>query len=113
MSAEWQARQLLLMASAAAPPGNTRSPAGRSTVTDLNTGAAWAQADRGQSATPIDRPIGRILVSISLPPHAAVTGVVSMTLRMKPAAFQFAASGCATPLLLVQRTIREWAPLSA
>src|SRR6266403_5286960 len=67
MSAEWQARQLLLMASAAAPPGNTRSPAGRSTVTDLNTGAAWARADRGESATTIDRPSASILFSISPP----------------------------------------------
>src|SRR5216684_1758109 len=105
MPAEWQTRQLLLRASAAAPPGNTRSPAGRSTVTDLNTGAACARAATGESAAPISRPIGRILISISLPPHAALTGVVSMTLRMKPDAFQFAASGCTASWLLVQRII--------
>jgi hypothetical protein len=44
MSAEWQAKQLLLTASALALPGNRLPPAGRSTVVDegrqiLNLGA--------------------------------------------------------------------------
>src|SRR5260370_30450843 len=97
MPAEWQARQLLLMASAAAPPGNTRSPTGRSTVTDLNTGAACARAATGESAAPISRPISRILIIIPLPPHAALTGAVSLTLRIKPGPFQLSPLGPPAP----------------
>jgi hypothetical protein len=49
-------------------------------------------------------------VTCTSSPQAATTGACSMTLRMKPLGFQFGVSGCASPLLLVHRTMRTCAP---
>src|SRR5258708_5361550 len=40
-----------------------------------------------------------------LPPHAAVTRTVSITLRKYPAGFQNGSAGCVSPALLVARTL--------
>src|SRR5216683_1522248 len=58
MSAEWQARQLLLIASAPGPFGNMSSPGGRSTLTDFSDNWLWARAQTGAKATPTTRAIG-------------------------------------------------------
>src|SRR6266481_359633 len=58
MSAEWQARQLLLIASAPGPFGNISSPGGRSTLTDFGDNWLWARAQTGAKATPATRAIG-------------------------------------------------------
>jgi hypothetical protein len=51
MPAEWQLRQLLLMASAAPPPGKLRSLVGRSRLTDCSvTPAAVATEGAGAGA---------------------------------------------------------------
>src|SRR5260370_29740235 len=42
--------------------------------------------------------------------QTATTSIDSVTLRMKPAGFQFGVSGCATPLLLVHRTNKSYLP---
>src|SRR6516162_7932361 len=62
MPAEWQARQLSLATSAPGPSGNTRSPAGRSTLTDfiVNLSAACVPNDARATA----RVIGSILRTI-------------------------------------------------
>src|SRR6202012_2457763 len=44
------------------------------------------------------------------PPQVATTSTDSMTLRMNPAGFQFAVSGCVTPLVFVQRTMTACLP---
>src|SRR5260221_13862900 len=58
MSAEWQARQLLLIASAPGPSGNMSSPGGRSTLTDFSDNWLAACAQNGARATPTMRAIG-------------------------------------------------------
>src|SRR5258708_12112696 len=58
MSAEWQGRQLLLIASAPGPIGNMSSPGGRSTLTDFSDNWLWARAQTGAKATPTTRAIG-------------------------------------------------------
>src|SRR6202022_2325463 len=58
MSAEWQARQLLLIASAPGPFGNMSSPGGRSTLTDFSDNWLSARAQTGAKATPTTRAIG-------------------------------------------------------
>src|SRR6266849_840452 len=58
MSAEWQARQLLLIASAPGPFGNMSSPGGRSTLTDFSDNWLSARAQPGARATPTTRAIG-------------------------------------------------------
>src|SRR5260370_1516484 len=58
MSAEWQARQLLLIASAPGPFGNRSSPGGRSALTDFSGNWLWARAQTGAKATPTTRAIG-------------------------------------------------------
>src|SRR5258705_9326666 len=60
MSAEWQARQLLLIASAPGPFGNMSTPGGRSTLTDFSDNWLSARAQAGASATPTRRAIGSI-----------------------------------------------------
>src|SRR6266404_1309027 len=68
MSAEWQARQLLLIASAPGPFGNMPSPGGRSTLTDFSDNWLWACAQSGAKATPTTTAIGgraRIILSSS------------------------------------------------
>src|ERR1700737_3012907 len=59
MSAEWQARQLLLIASAPGPFGNIPSPGGRSTLTNFSDN--WlpaACAQNGAKAMPTTRATG-------------------------------------------------------
>src|SRR5216683_6782887 len=58
MSAEWQARQLLLIASAPGPFGNMSPPGGRSTLTDFSDSWLSARAQTGAKATPTTRAIG-------------------------------------------------------
>src|SRR5882757_9775107 len=58
MSAEWQARQLLLIASAPGAFGNMSSPGGRSTLTDFSDNWLSARAQTGARATPTTRAIG-------------------------------------------------------
>src|SRR5712664_116092 len=60
MSAEWQARQLLLIASAPGPFGNRSTPGGRSTLTDFSENWLSARAQTGARATPTTRAIGSI-----------------------------------------------------
>src|SRR5260370_2604259 len=60
MSAEWQARQLLLIASASGPFGNMSTPGGRSTLTDFSDNWLSARAQTGARATPTTRAIGSI-----------------------------------------------------
>src|SRR5882724_3890044 len=50
MPAEWQARQLLLAASAPGP-SNMRSPVGRSTLTDFSVSFSFACAQSGRAIT--------------------------------------------------------------
>jgi hypothetical protein len=52
MPGEWQARQLLLIASASAPPGKLRSPFGRSTLTDCRV-VPRAATDGADAAWPV------------------------------------------------------------
>src|SRR3954454_18135766 len=52
MSAEWQARQLLLIASAPGPVGNISSPGGRSTLTDFGENWFWDCPPNGARAMP-------------------------------------------------------------
>src|SRR6267378_4353337 len=52
MSAEWQARQLPLIASAPGPFGNMSSPGGRSMLTDFSDNWLSACAQNGAQATP-------------------------------------------------------------
>src|SRR6267154_923063 len=61
MSAEWQARQLLLIASAPGPFGNMSTPGGRSMLTDFNDNWLSARAQTGAKATPTTRAIGSIV----------------------------------------------------
>ena len=109
MPAEWQARQLLLSASAPGP-WNIRSPNGRSTLTDFRTNLSWAWAAgaRAQRRRQTDR---QCLAEHVLPLKIRQQCVCSMTLRMNPLGFQLGASGCVSPLLLVQRTISTDDPL--
>src|SRR5712664_3589765 len=68
MSAEWQARQLLLIASAPGPFGNMSSPRGRSTLTDFSDSWLSSRAQTGAKATPTTRAIGsraRVILSSS------------------------------------------------
>src|SRR6266404_331798 len=58
MSAEWQARQLLFIASAPGPFGNMSSPGGRSTLTDFSDSWLSACAPTSARATPRTRAIG-------------------------------------------------------
>src|SRR5882724_1788045 len=58
MSAEWQARQLLLIASAPGPFGNMSSPGGRSTLTDFSDSWLSACAPTSARATPTRREVG-------------------------------------------------------
>src|ERR1700722_344446 len=51
MSAEWQAKQLLFIASAPGPFGYIASPGGRSTLTDSSENRLWACAQGGARAT--------------------------------------------------------------
>src|SRR6478672_5014958 len=60
MSAEWQARQLLLIASAPGPFGNMSTPGGRSTLTDFSDNWLSARAQTGAKVTPTTRAIGSI-----------------------------------------------------
>src|ERR1700730_9796518 len=114
MSAEWQARQLLLIASAPRPVGNMSSPGGRSTLTDFSDNWLWARAQTGAKATPTTRAIGsRVRTTLSSsgdhdgrpldnvlaePPRIPIWPVGLGPRRA-------GGSGCAAPLLLVQRTI--------
>src|SRR6516225_2385387 len=104
MPAEWQARQLLLIASDPGP-GNILPGSGRSTVTDFRVSVGAAPPANGTSMPAARSARGRVVRNMGGPPQAATTGVDSMTLRMNPAGFQLGRSGCATPSLLVQRTI--------
>src|SRR5208282_759027 len=108
MSAEWQARQLLLIASEPGPFGNI-SPAGRSNLTDFNDNSPSACAQNGAKATPAMRPIGSRARPM-VPPQATTTAVCSMTLRMNPPGFQLGVSGCVSPLVLAHRTISTCSP---
>src|SRR5439155_20295641 len=72
MSAEWQARQLLVTASAPGPFGNVSSPGGRSTLTDFSDNLPSAWALQGKRAMPAARVIGRkvrIIMPSSLGSH--------------------------------------------
>src|SRR2546423_8391008 len=51
--AEWQDRQLLLIASAAAPPGNVRSLAGSSRLTECSVIPPAATEDGDDAAVPV------------------------------------------------------------
>src|ERR1700730_9199026 len=59
MSAEWQARQLLAIASAPGPFGNVSSPAGRSTLTYFSDNLPSAWTLQGKRAMPAASVIGR------------------------------------------------------
>src|SRR6266481_5076725 len=48
-----------------------------------------------------------------LPPHAAVTRTVSITLRKYPAGFQNGSAGCVSPALLVARTLSSKLPAAS
>src|SRR5215472_8241213 len=63
MAAEWQARQLLLIASDPGP-GNIFPLSGRSTVTDFNAIGGCVRADVGTSTAPISSASGSILRDI-------------------------------------------------
>src|ERR1700749_3879164 len=58
MSAEWQGRQLLLIASAPGPLGNMPSPDGRSKLTDFSDSWLSACAQNGAKAMPTTRATG-------------------------------------------------------
>src|SRR6266404_317450 len=61
MPAEWQARQLSLATSAPGPAGNVRSPAGRSTLTDLSVGLSAAGVPNDARPIQAATAIGSIL----------------------------------------------------
>src|SRR5690348_14382933 len=68
MSAEWQARQLLFIASAPGPSGNIPSPGGRSTLTDCNESWLPACVQNGARAKATAKAIvgkTRVIVSSS------------------------------------------------
>src|ERR1700738_2870530 len=109
MPAEGHARQLLLSASAPWPV-NIRSLWGKSTLRDLSWGGLAARAANGASTAPVMSANDSMFRRMVDSPQPATTGVASMTLRMNPAGFQLAMSGCVTLLVLVQRTISEWSP---
>src|ERR1700687_51068 len=110
MSAEGQARQLLLIASEPGPSANILSLSGRSTFTDFSSEGVAARAAKGIDATPKQMTAGSRLRNIVILRQTAMTSTNSTTLRMKPAGFQLGVSGCATPLLLVQRINKVYAP---
>src|ERR1700730_13358317 len=109
MPAEGQARQLLLIASDPGP-SNILSLSGRSTLTDFSSKGVAARAARGIDAALSKMKSGMRLRDIVILHPTPDTLTDSTTLRMKPAGFQFGVSGCATPLLLVQRTSRLYSP---
>src|ERR1700730_838463 len=111
MSAEGQARQLLLIASDPGP-GNISPLSGISTVTDFRAISDSVRPEIGASTATIRSASGSILRNMAGLPQAAINGVASMTLRMNPEGFQLAWAGCATPLLLVQRTISVSLPFA-
>src|ERR1700722_13600377 len=67
MPAEWQMRQLLLVASEPGPFGNVRSLVGRSTLTDFSENFSPARAAGGARTTPATTAIGRILRNMPSP----------------------------------------------
>src|SRR5260370_16282185 len=58
MSAEWQAREVWLIAAGAGAFGNMSWPGGRSTLTDFSDNWLWARAQTGAKATLTTRAIG-------------------------------------------------------
>src|SRR3981081_3204507 len=64
MPAEWQARQFASAASELGPLGNIRSPAGRSTLMDLNANSLAAHAQGCEKAMAVRRVIGSTLRTI-------------------------------------------------
>src|SRR5258708_23253222 len=96
----------------ASDPGtsNILSLSGRSTLTDFSSKGVAAGAARGMDAALSKMTNGKRLRDIVILHQAADTFTDSATLRMKPAGFQFGVAGCATPLLLVQRTRRLYSP---
>src|ERR1700693_2051892 len=66
MPAEWQARQLLLTASAPGPGGNVLSPSGKSTVVDLSSNAETARPAGDARIAANEIPTTNILRTIAL-----------------------------------------------
>src|SRR5712664_277439 len=98
------------MASEPGPSGNILSLSGRSIFTDFSSRGA-ARAAKAIDATPNRMTAGRNLRKHRvILRQAATISTDSTTLRMKPAGFQFGVSGCATPLLLVQRLSKLYLP---
>src|SRR5271165_4842163 len=67
MPAEWQMRQLSLIASEPGPFGNVRSLVGRSTLTDLSENFSSARAAGNAKTTPATTATGSIVCNIPFP----------------------------------------------